>query len=962
MNSVPVPAASNPMRPVLPNRGVAVVKSVPSGDTVVLLGRASKVGGKPPEVLFTFERVTAPRMASKANNHTDEPGAFSSREWLRSQVVGKSVAFETRKQGATAGDRVYGIISLQQENLNLAVESVRLGHCIPKFPPPSSDGDSSDNKLKDSTENELLASLDLTRTDPNDDPVRAYDVQLHSALSEAKTAQCGVHTIQPLIRTLTNANDDFPTSELVALKSATCVIEHVFDGSRVKCLVTSPGPYQYAAFTLIFAGINSPRVASLRAKEEGESSELYAEAAKHFVEVRLLHRELEIRFYGTDKSGVCAVGMVNHPRGNIGVEILKVGFARLCDWSGRMMPAGEMPAYRVKENEAKRTRQGIWNEYQAPTLSSPSEIAGTVIEVLTGDTLNILPYGQEYSDESQLRKISLASIRAPRMGNEKQMKPDEPYAFECKDRLRLLTVGKTVKVTVNYERDIPIMSSDGLASSIKRVFGTISVGRREDVGQVLVADGLAETQRHRDNDEKSHRYDELVAAEAQAQEAKKGLHSSAEYGRRTINDLTDPRKANAYSGSLFRAKSLKAIVEYVFNGSRFKVLIPGENCHIVFALENLRCPQPSPPPYATRNVRAAEPFGDASKRHARLNILQRTVDIECRGVTKGGVITGTLHVGQNQGGRRPDYALELLSIGYAIIEQRKIDYGEAPQAYLDAALVAQTAKLGLCSLASNTLVSVSSSSSKRSQPVVFPQVTLCEVRNGKHFFFQNVNDDAVRVIDASMAEFTSQYGLNGSPCDLRPNKIVAAIFNDGHQKRWYRAKILSGSAPNSKTRVLFLDYGNCASVSTATELRPLDVELMPDRVPAVAREAELVLTRVRSLEEDEGVDAARLLQKLAWGKTLKATVYYTSDESKIPQVALQDINEDTTIQEQMCRDGLALTVKPAEINAAKRNMSEDGQREIAALAEKLKDVQKIAKKSRSGLWRYGDIGEEDEAM
>lgn len=61
MTSIPVPAISNPMRPVLPSRGSAVVKSVLSGDTVVLLGRATTPGGKPPEVMFTFERVTAPR-------------------------------------------------------------------------------------------------------------------------------------------------------------------------------------------------------------------------------------------------------------------------------------------------------------------------------------------------------------------------------------------------------------------------------------------------------------------------------------------------------------------------------------------------------------------------------------------------------------------------------------------------------------------------------------------------------------------------------------------------------------------------------------------------------------------------------------------------------------------------------------------------------------------------------------
>lgn len=56
MSQVPTSA----LPPVLPNRGTAKVKSVLSGDTVVLLGRAAD-GKRAPEVTFTFERVTAPR-------------------------------------------------------------------------------------------------------------------------------------------------------------------------------------------------------------------------------------------------------------------------------------------------------------------------------------------------------------------------------------------------------------------------------------------------------------------------------------------------------------------------------------------------------------------------------------------------------------------------------------------------------------------------------------------------------------------------------------------------------------------------------------------------------------------------------------------------------------------------------------------------------------------------------------
>jgi hypothetical protein len=89
-------------------------------------------------------------------------------------------------------------------------------------------------------------------------------------------------------------------------------------------------------------------------------------------------------------------------------------------------------------------------------LLGASEVSGTVMEVLTGDTVNILPDGEAYDSESKLMKVSLASICAPRVGNERVGRADEQYSHECKERLRVLTVGKPCKVQVHYEREIPL--------------------------------------------------------------------------------------------------------------------------------------------------------------------------------------------------------------------------------------------------------------------------------------------------------------------------------------------------------------------------------------------------------------------------------------------------------------------------------------------------------------------------
>lgn len=222
---------------------------------------------------------------------------------------------------------------------NLSVESVRRGFCIPKVL-GGSDGD----------------------TDAADDSA-GYESALQVAYNEAVSNKAGVHSNKPLVRKLMNAGDEFEAMTLVEKSkrictggTVKCVIEYVFDGSRFRCLVTDPELESqgliYGSFTLILAGVSCPRVGNPRLNPP-TPSEPFAEAARDFVELRLLQRELEVTLHGCDKSGVCLVGTVHHPRGNITAEILKNGLGRISDWTVRMMSPGDVPPLRIAENAAK---------------------------------------------------------------------------------------------------------------------------------------------------------------------------------------------------------------------------------------------------------------------------------------------------------------------------------------------------------------------------------------------------------------------------------------------------------------------------------------------------------------------------------------------------------------------------------------------------------------------------------
>lgn len=902
-------ASTNNAPPViLPAKGKARVKSVLSGDTVILLGSAPN-GGIPPEVLFTLEGLNAPRMASKSS--VDEPGAFEAREYLRKLVIGKFVRFETRKQGGSAGDRVYGWLFMENDEENLAVKVTRLGFASPK-------------------------SLKYGKKDDDDE----YETALMAAYESAVATKLGIHADAPIVRAQKNCNDDFTALALVehAKKhmggKLTCIIEHVFDGSRYRCQVVDSGEYQYASFTLLLAGVQSPRIGGTNMEPEEFSGQ-----SRQFVATRLLQRELPISMLGTDKNGVNIVGTVHHPAGNIALELVKNGLARLTDWSIRLMPPAEVPSLRIAETTAKRTHLGIWKHYAPPVLTSASQHRGTVLEVISGDTISLLPEGQIYKSESQLLKISLASIRAPRVGSTLAGRADEPYSVECKERLRNLLVGKTVQVDIHYERDIPMAGE-----TEKRPFGTVSVGKHTDVSEVLVAEGLAITQRHRDDDEKSPRYDELRAAEATSKAAKKNMHSTAEYKRAQVVDLTEPRKAKSYSGSLMRAGNLKAIVEYVFNGGLFKLYIPSENCHIRFSPNYVRCPQPSPA--AGRTGKPAEPFGDEAKRHARFSVLQRQVEVTCTGVTNGGIIVGSMNIGY--GKQKRDYTMELLGAGFATVDQRKIDYGEAPQSLIDAQETARKARQGLWSMEQPKVAVAEKSPEKLAEASIKAKIS--EVRSGSHFYYHVVGDESIKVIEDSMKTFTKTNGTAGGPCDIKIGKIIAALFDDGSGKNWYRAKVLERKGPG-KISVLFVDYGNVAVVPIATHVRPLDVELETTRIPAVAKEAVLALCVTRALTTDEGMDAARTFSNMCWGKELVIRIFCMS-EGKL-NVAVHD--EEKLVNAELVKLGLARVCKDTrDLQSAMSNAAS-----LMDLAAELRLAEEAARKSRAGMWRFGDVGDDD---
>merc|ERR1712055_416925 len=125
--------------------------------------------------------------------------------------------------------------------------------------------------------------------------------------------------------------------------------------------------------------------------------------------------------------------------------------------------------------------------------------------------------------------LFLASIRPPRpeddaVRREKGFKPlyDIPFMFEAREFLRKKLIGQNVQITADYIQPANTSASGG--EFPEKTCCTVTIGG-VNVAEALVSKGLATVVRYAaDNDQRSSKYDDLLAAEDKAMKSKKGMH------------------------------------------------------------------------------------------------------------------------------------------------------------------------------------------------------------------------------------------------------------------------------------------------------------------------------------------------------------------------------------------------------------------------------------------------------
>ncbi|KAH9127214.1 hypothetical protein AeMF1_002452 [Aphanomyces euteiches] len=874
--------------------GNATVKAVISGDTVILMGNA--VNGPPPELMLTLASLQAPKLARTAEQ-TDEPFAFASREFLRNLLIGKQVRFKVEYRVASI-NRDFGSIYFNNENVCVTV--AREGFAKVKTLEQSRDGASPDIE-------EMLRLEQVAQSEKkgiySEDPTKANQRVNWSGLSS--TELLGRYKGQQI----------------------PAIIEMVRDGASMRVILLNT--MQVVNFAL--SGVQCPRLNPPPGSEQTGPAP-FAKEAKYFTEVRLLHRKVNVKLEGVDKFGNL-FGSVVHPSGNnISIELLKEGLGKMSDWSSEFTSVAIRTDMRNAEKTAKLNKTRVWTNYVAPVLqAAESNLTGVVVEVVSGDCLVVA-----LKPNNEEMRLYLSSIRAPRLGNARRGEPNAPYALDAKEALRNRCIGRVVTIEIEYERNNAQLDSGALLTFCSIFLEQKKKEERINLGEQQLLEGWGEAVRHKQDEEKSGYYDALVAAEAAARAAKRGQFSGKPSPEPRITDLCfDGNKAKQYLPFLQREKTLRAIVEQVYAGNRFKLYVPKENCTVNFVLAAIKCPQPARP------SKEAEPYGEDARRFSRRAVMQRNVLVEIEDMDRAGNAFGPMYIGQKD--VKSNFGCQVLAAGYGRVDDFSIDRTSTASDLIKAQDVAKAARKNVWKnvLPEETTVAAAAPVGKTADDV-WPCVRLSEIVSATHFFVQNISDRVVATLEEQMRAFTQTVGLDGKTFELRKGGLCAALFDDGQGPLWNRARIETIS-PQS-VRVRFIDYGN-VEVLPASRLRPLDPTLTS--LPGQAKEC--VFGFLKNMDGHEyAPDAAHLLNDVAWGKTLTAIVHGRDDTNRY-QVSL--LLNDKSVSETLIEAGVA------RVDRKTFKLAQPYQKKVI---DGLLDAQDAAKKRRLCLWQYGDVESDDD--
>ncbi|KAK8049868.1 transcription factor [Apiospora phragmitis] len=255
-------------------------------------------------------------------------------------------------------------------------------------------------------------------------------------------------------------------------------------------------------------------------------------------------------------------------------------------------------------------------------MAAPKTFMAHVKSLLSGDTLVLT----STNNPTLERTMSLAYVNAPHLRKE----GDEPFAFQSREYLRALILGKPAKCTVLYS--VPS----------GREYGTVELQDGTQLPDELVKAGWVKVRedagRKEESEEILDRLETLRNLESQARDASKGLHAGIGGVIEVQNDLGTPDFFNQWKG-----KTVPAVVERVLSGDRLLcrlMLNDKKHLQLMTLVAGIRTPATERVTPSTGMTQAAEEYGNDARGYVETRLLQRDVKIVMVGVSPQGQLVG----------------------------------------------------------------------------------------------------------------------------------------------------------------------------------------------------------------------------------------------------------------------------------------------------------------------------------
>ncbi|KAI1818519.1 putative transcription factor [Poronia punctata] len=876
----------------------ANVKSVLSGDTLVLTSQNNPNA----ERTFSLAYVSGPHLRREG----DEPFAFQSRDSLRALTVGKPVQCTVLYTIPSSG-REYGYAQLQ-DGVKIPDELVKAGWLKVR----------EDAGRKEESE-DVLARLET---------LRGLEAQ---AKSEGKGLWAGTGGV-------IDVKNDIASIDFTQWKGKTVdgLVERVLSGDRCLVRLKLSDKSHLQAMTLV-AGIRSPATERANASTgQTQAAEEFGNEARQFVEQRLLQRDIKVELVGLSQQGQLIASLI-HPRGSIAEFLLAEGLARCNDYHSTML-GSKMAALRAAEKKAQAAKLRLHKSHVAKAAGGGTSDM-IVSKVQSADTIFVrTKTGEE-------KRISLSSVRGPRAGE-----PSEaPFRDEAKEYLRKKLIGKHVKVSVDGSKPA---SDDFEARDVATV-----TEKGKNINLALVQDGYCSVIRHRKDDtDRAPNYDELLAAQEEAKEKKKGMWSGKASKVKAYVDASESvQRAKIQVSTLSRQKKVPGIVDFCKAGSRFTILIPREGIKLTMVLAGVRAPRA---PRA--NGENGEPFGQEALDLANRRCNQRDCEVDIHDIDKVGGFIGDLYI------NRESFAKALVEEGLAKVHQYSAEKAGNANELLAAEQKAKEGRKGLWhdwdpsqdeiddeAETAETSVEQVPTDKKAAD---YREVIVTNIDANGRLKVQEIGK-GTSALEIMMNEFKKFHldSKNSKPLANPPKtgEYVSAKFSADGQ--WYRARVRSNDRNAKVAEVVYIDYGNSELIPWA-ELRALDQpQFTVQKLKGQATDAVLSFIQLPTAT-DYFRDAIDFIAEATDGRNLVASFDFVDSKEGLSYITLFDekAGGSSTFADSINKDVVAngYAMVPKKLKAWERGSASE------EVLKKLREVEAEAKADRRGMWQYGDITED----